>query len=221
MRNRAIYAISIGLAACTLAYPISVSAQDSRSGSAADPSSSSGTAQTVASEMVPAQAILDQRIDAKTAHPGEQFRAKLSKTVHLKNGVELPRDTVLVGTVATDNMNHGATGTSTLALRFTNAQLKDGKVLPVQADIMAVGPPSDSSAGDYNNPGASILPWDGRSVQVDEPGAMSGFDFHSRIGGANSGVFVSTKKDEVKLSSGSQLSLAIAAKNATPANGGI
>jgi hypothetical protein len=194
----------------TLVYPAVASAQNSTQADSVDPSVPVSVAQQEASEMVAAQAILDDAIDAKKVQPGQQFRATLRDTVRLKNGVELPRHTVLVGTIATDEMRDG--GTSTLALRFTQAELKDGKVVPIQADIMAVISPSDTDAEswDYNNVGNSGFNWNGTTLQVDEP--LSGVELHSSIGSPDSGVFVSTKRDEMKISSGSQLSLAIAAQ---------
>jgi hypothetical protein len=44
-------------------------------------------------------------------------------------------------------------------------------------------------------------------------GAFHDVDLHSSITDANSGVLVSTKKDDVKLVAGSRLSLAIAVQN--------
>jgi hypothetical protein len=211
MKTKSITTFSIAFAICTFVYPAAASAQNSTQADWVDPSVPASVAQHEASRMVPAQAILVDAIDAKKMQPGQQFRATLRDTVHLKNGVELPRHTVLVGTIATDEMGDG--GTSTLALRFTQAELKDGKVVPIQADIMAVISPSDtdSESWDYNNVGNSGFNWNGTTLQVEEP--LSGFDFHSSIGSPDSGVFVSTKKrDEMRISSGSQLSLAIAAQ---------
>ncbi len=209
MNCKTLFAVSTTFAAFVLAHPGSAGAQNSF---ASESNVSASASQSEASQMVPAQAVLDKGIDARKMQPGEQFRATLSETVYLKNGTELPRDTVLVGTIATDQMRDG--GTSTLALRFTQAQLRGGKVIPIQADIMGVaGPTSDSP--DPNYPNEAIAPWDGKSIQVDETGAISGVELHSSIGSQNSGVFVSKKKDEMKLSAGSQISLAIAAAQNT------
>jgi hypothetical protein len=210
MKTKSIVTISIAFAICTFVYTAAASAQNSTRADSVDPSVPASVAQHEASRMVAAQAILVDAIDAKKVQHGQQFRATLRDTVHLKNGVELPRHTVLVGTIATDEVGDG--GTSTLALRFTQAELKDGKVVPIQADIMAVISPSDTDSEnwDYNNVGNSGFNWNGTTLQIDEP--MSGFDLHSSIGSPDSGVFVSTKRDEMKISSGSQLSLAIAAQ---------
>jgi|SRR5579863_7543332 len=207
MRTRGMFAISIALTTAALLYPGLTSAQNSASGPADPPQ-----AQGVASQMVPAEATLDKPIDARKVHPGEEFKATLSGTVQLKNGTELPRDTVLVGTIAADQMQSG--GTSTLALRFTKAQLKDGKVIPIKADIMGISGPNEGDPTESYFTSYNITPWDGTTTNVDEPSAISGFDFHSRIGGQDSGLFESTKKDEIKLSAGSQIALAIAAQSA-------
>ncbi len=211
MRIKATFVVSTVVATCALVYPNLAAAQDATNSSSADPGVSQRQSQADASKMVPALATLQHAIDAKKVQPGTQFRATLQQTVHLKNGTELPRDTVLVGTIATDQMHDG--GTSTLALRFTQAQLKGGKVIPIQADIMGIGgaitgDPTESYTSSY-----PLSPWDGTTTQVDEPGVLYGFDFHSKIGGRNSGYFVSTKRDDMKLSAGSQISLAIAAQN--------
>ena len=89
--------------------------------------------------MVPAQGVLVQRVDARKMQPGQQFRVKLSDTIQLKSGPELPNGTDLVGTIVTDHMK--VNGTSRLALRFTQAKLKDGTVVPIKATIVEVLPP--------------------------------------------------------------------------------
>jgi len=75
---------------------------------------------------------------------------------------------------------------------------------------MGVTPPSTAYFGGTVAP----EPWDGKTVSINEPGVISGFDFHGNINANNSGVFVSKKKDDLKLSRGSLFSLAIAEKNA-------
>ena len=169
----------------------------------------SSPAQQEALRMVPAQANLLGSLDARKVKSGQSFRAELSGTIHLKNGPELPRGTRLLGAVSIDRMQ--ADGTSRLALRITRAQLKDGKIIPIKATIVGYFPASSFSAfgnGDSNN-----NVWTNSTLQVDQIGAISGVDLHSKIASHNSGVFVSTKKDNMKLSAGSQFALAIAPRN--------
>jgi hypothetical protein len=219
MNKRIVSGISL-LAACSvLLFPAISKAQ------AADPSNTGNNAvsadeQGMASQMVPAQAVLDKALDAKKAQKGEQFRATLTGKVQLKNGTELPRGTALVGTIATDSMQqYGAK--SLLALRFTQAQLKDGKTIPIQATIVGVAAPATSDSWDQTSGGAPPDPWNGKAMQIDVVGVLSGVDLHSTIAGKNSGVFVSTKKDNMKLAAQSQLSLALTTESSGGASGGL
>jgi hypothetical protein len=179
----------------------------------------SAAAQSLAEQMVPAEAVLDKALDAKKTQPGQQFRATLTSTIQLKNGTELPRGTTLVGTIATDKMASGS-GRSTLALQFTQAQIKGGKTIPIEAAIVGVAPPSSSyDSWDQGDSSDAADQWNKSELAVDQIGALSGVDLHSRIGGRNSGVFVSTKKDDMKLAARSQISLAIAAETGSGMSG--
>jgi hypothetical protein len=162
--------------------------------------------------MVPARAALAQSLDAKKIGAGQQFQATLSSTVHLKNGIELPRGTTLIGVVSADHMQQG--GMSRLVLRFTKAELKDGKVVPIKATIVGVyAPESTSNSGYPVTPGdEDPNTWSNRFLRVDQIGALNGIDLHSRIASSDSGALVSSTKDEMKLQAGSEFALAIAAR---------
>ncbi len=217
MTSKSNFAVSIAFATCALFCPKPASARSANNPPAFDDNNvPSAVAQQEADQMVPAQAVLAQDIDAKKMQSGQQFQAKLTDTVHLKNGVDLPRGTELVGTIATDKMK--SDGSSTLALRFTKADLKGGKVVPIEATIVAIAPPEYGDVGNesYN---AAPMPWNGKSLRVDQMGAISGFDLHSGIADQNSAVFVSAKKDHVKLSNQTQLSLAIASLGTSQMSG--
>lgn len=177
------------------------------------------TGREEADRMVPAQAYLLQKLDAKDMKPGSQFKARLSETVHLKNGPELPKGTELIGKIGTDDMQ--LKGTSKLALRINEARLKDGKTIPVKATIVGIYAPESETPNGYNvAPGQEEAnDWTDRVWKVDQLNAVGGVDLHSRVNGVNSGVFVSTKKDNVKISAGSELALAIAAENSEQSAG--
>ena len=51
--------------------------------------------------------------------------------------------------------------------------------------------------------------WTPATVQIDQENVASGVDLHSKISSQNSGVFVSTKKDDIKLRAGSEIQFAI------------
>lgn len=208
MKREAAISLSIAVASLALLCP-----QFLHAGSAAGAQPSNGGVSIAAQQreagmMVPAQASLAKDLDARKVQAGHKFQAVLSDAVHLKNGLELPRGTVLLGTVSTDQMQDK--GTSRLALRFTQAKLKSGKVIPIMATIMGITPPAYGYYGSENVPN-----WDGKTLQMDQVDVVSGVDLHSAIARSNSGVFVSNKKEDVRLSAGSHMALAIAAQQSS------
>lgn len=155
-----------------------------------------------ATKMVRATVLLSHTLDADKDHPNSTFEVRLKRKVTLSDGTVLPSNTVLIGKVATDDMN--VKGMSKLAICFDQARLKDGKVLPIKATIVDITTPG-SIPGDDHEPNS----WTDKTLVVDQISVISGVDLHSNIASNNSGVFVSTKKHDVKLPSGSQLQLAI------------
>ena len=168
-----------------------------------------------AQQMVPASAKLLAPLDAKKLQPGAEFKAELSRKVHLANGPELPVGTTLLGTVATDNSN--LKGEAKLAVQFTGAQLKDGQVIPIKATIVGLYTAANESATVYD--GYTVTAprndWTPSTLTVDQIDGAPGIDLHSKVGSQNSGVFVATDKNDVRLPKGCDFNLAIAGQPST------
>ena len=166
-------------------------------------------AQTLASN-TPGVVELTHALDAKKLAPDATIQMRLTHAVHLKDGTVLPNGTWLNATVAQDDMQ--IEGKSKLALRFTDAKIKD-KTVPIKATILAV---ATESAPVTNDPDASdvVLPvpsnLNNQPNDIDATGISSGVDLHSRASSQNSGVFVSTTKDDIKLPLGTKMELALA-----------
>lgn len=60
--------------------------------------------------------------------------------------------------------------------------------------------------------------WNDGTLAEDQVGVIKGVDLHSRISSQNSGVLVSSSKDDVKLPRGTDLSLALASGNGQSAS---
>jgi len=182
---------------------------------------SAQSGQHEADRMVPARASLTHALDSKDVKSGYQFRATLNDNVHLNDGVELHHGDVLLGRVTADDMN--VPGKAHLAVRFNQAVLKDGQTIPIKATIVSVYSPGELPYS-YGSPEQIPNSWNDGTLRVDQLGVVKDVDLHSRISSHNSGVFVSTKKDDVKLPAGSEIALAIAARNnngpTNPANSG-
>ena len=192
----------LAIATAVLALPLAGVAQTSSAQNSSD-------GQSEAMRMVPANAELTRALDAKKEQPGSEVRAKLSQTIHLKDGTELRSGTVLIGHVVTDDMQQQ--GTSKLALRFDQAQLKDGKIIPIKATITSIFRPQ---LGEFDSTTTPPNSWSSQTLQIDQLNVVPGVDLHSNVAGQNSGVFVSSRKD-VKLASGSDIQLAVGAGTAS------
>jgi hypothetical protein len=147
---------------------------------------------------------LTETLDARKLSKGATIQTRLMSTVHLPDGTKLPSGTLLTATVENDSLQNGNVR---LALRFTAAQLKHGATVPLAARIV------DVSTGEYNDgePDEVTVPDTLNNVNASEDieDVVSGVNLHSQDSSANSGVFVSKTKADVKLPAGTQLELAI------------
>ena len=211
MKREVLVCMSVAAVSFALFIPQIARARSVGKSSATEISTQPISGRTEAMKMVPAQAVLTKDIDARRTKVGRQIGAKLSRTVQLKNGTKLPSGTRLIGTVAADELNGH---TSKLALRFTKAELKNGKILPIKATIVGVFPPASYDAGgdpvSLGNQAANT--WNDGTLKVDQLGVLSGVDLHSAIANRNSGLLVASKRKDVTLLAGSELALAIAAE---------
>jgi hypothetical protein len=211
MTRESIRSLSIAATALALLSPAFAHAQIAQ---AQESSNTPDAARIEAAQMVPAKAVLTTTLDTAKMQPGYQFQATLAKTIQLKNGPELPSGTVLIGTVVADEQ---AGTRSSMALRFTLAKVKNGGEVPIKATIAQVFPPH-IDYGVSHTPDAADNPgnaWDPNTLVIDQIDAVSGGDLHSRIAGADSGVFVSTTKPVMKLPAQSEMVLAIAAQGSS------
>lgn len=169
-----------------------------------------------AKEMVATSGALVNTLDSKKAKQGQEFRIKLPRKVTLKNGTEIPANSILVGKVGQDDMNQA--GKSKLVLCIDHAQLKGRKTMSVKADIVGIAPPGLQSS-EYYMPQASgdqsPNPWHNGVTKIDEIDALHNVDLHSNVNSKNSAVLVSKKDDDIKIKSGTQIDLAIAPANDT------
>jgi uncharacterized lipoprotein YbaY len=214
-----IYCKTLALTAVISALSMPVLAQSaSGPGSQTMQASADSSGANEAARLVPATATLPHSLDADKDHLDSTIEAELDHKVTLSDGTVLPSHTVLNGKITRDDMQ--AAGKSEFALRFDQAQLKDGKTVPIKATIVDIRHPS-SDTEDY----AESNDWTNQTLSVQQLNVVSGVDLHSEIAGNDSAVFVSTKKHGVKVPAGSELKLAIGPgsdastpTNSTPAN---
>ena len=150
-------------------------------------------------QLVQANTVLQTKIDAKTAKPGDPVTAKLVSSVHLPGGTEIPRNTLLIGHIdqvqAAEN-----NGVSTVVLTFDKAQPKDGQPIAIKSTIVGIQPSNSAFAPTDLNPQL-------KTEQTAE--SRHGFSLSSDVQGANSGVLKANGKN-VHLEHGTELEFALA-----------
>src|ERR1700733_8493140 len=84
------------------------------------------------------QVEITAAIDAKKAHAGDLFRARLWADVHQGDKVILPQKTMLVGHVVDAQPRSETSPESRLTIAFDKAVLKDGSELPLHGVVESV-----------------------------------------------------------------------------------
>lgn len=167
-------------------------------------------AQTLASN-TPGVVVLTHAIDAKKLTSGATIQTRLTHSVHLADGITLPTGTSLIATVAEDDMQ--VDGKVKLALRFTEARMKDGKTIPIKATILAVATEAIPGPNGPDMGETELAVPDNLNNQpdvIDATGVANGVDLHSKSSSQNSGVFVTSTKSDIKLPLGTKIELALA-----------
>jgi len=165
-------------------------------------SAAGGTAERAISlRMVAAQTVIDKTIEGKSLQPGQEFQVTLVQKIKLNDGQELPKGSTLAGTVVSNGKD--SSGNTKLGVRFTEARIKGGKTIPIQAVVTGL-----YSSGSLNAQYGTNS-WTPGQVTVEQSNAANSLALSSRVGTGDSGVF-ETKKDSVKIDRGNALFLAIA-----------
>jgi hypothetical protein len=213
---------ALAFASAVLALPLLAYSQSASSQGSQDIQGAQAPIQghQEATLMKPVRAVLIDSVDADRNHDGSTVQARLTQKVTLTNGTELPKNTVLLGQVTQDDTHQQ--GSSKLALRFDQARLKDGTTVPVRATIVGYFSQNtlETEVGSEAITEQAANDWSAKTLQLDQENVTRGVDLHSAIASKNSGVFVSTKKDDVKLKSGSEIQFAIGPASAAATSNG-
>ncbi len=113
-------------------------------------------------QLVGVRAVLDKTIDSRKVKQGDPVVAKPEVKIHIADGVDLETNSKLLGRV--DSVQPSADKSdSTITVTFDQAQLKDGREIPIKATILWIGqPPSQlnpavvSAAADRTTPGVGV-----------------------------------------------------------------
>jgi hypothetical protein len=187
---------TLGIVTTALALSMAASAQNTSQDQAAN-------------QPAVANAVLQTQLNTKTAKPGDKVTARLTNTVHVVGGQELPRGTVLVGHVDEVQPSNDK-GVSKAVLTFDNAVLKNGQQVGLKSTLIAVRPEDTDLLNSFPRPIGSV---------DQEPTSRHGYELKSNIVDPNSGTLTADGKD-FHLEQGTELQFAISpAANASSATG--
>jgi hypothetical protein len=137
-------------------------AQDSPQGTspAAANSAPQAQAQTPFAAGSVISAELSKSIDAKKAKPGDRVEAKVTVDLLAEGKIVIPRNAKIIGHITDAKPHSKQSPDSMLGIVFDQISLKDGRELPLVAEVQAVGRPLSSGApyGGYSPMGASPSP---------------------------------------------------------------
>ncbi len=161
--------------------------------------------------LVSANAVLTQPLNSRSSRKGQSVTAKLTSNVKTAERMELPKGTVLTGKVEQVRTAYSNGNRSRISILFNEAQLDNGREIPIKATLLAAYPPApyDVTMGpdSYMLHQPRNIPSDQKIIQ--EPGTLSHIALHSAVQSNVSGVFLS-KNHSIKLERGTRLQLAIA-----------
>ena len=166
-------------------------------------------------KLVSANAELTQGLNTESSRQGQTVMAKLTANVTTSGPMELPKGTMLMGTV--EQVQPGSGNKSEISIVFNKARLKDGREVPIKATLLGAYPPaavytSGGGVGSYLPIQPRLIPSDEKVLQ--DPGALSNVTMKSAVQSDVSGTFLSTKNN-IQLSQGTQLQLAIAPESSS------
>lgn len=122
---------------------------------------------------------LSKSLDAKKLKAGDAVEAKTSTDLHVADGTVIPRGTKVTGQVTEAKAKSKGDAESALGVKFDKVTEKDGKEIPINAIVQAVGqnPMEAVAAADVGGPmGNSAPPSQGgtTSARPGSPGTGTG-----------------------------------------------
>jgi len=117
---------------------------------------------------VPAE--LSKSVDAKKSKVGDKVEAKTTMDLLSHGQIVMSRDTKIFGHVTVAEVRHNGFSASRLGIAFDWILMKDGRELPFQASLQAIGPPLQNVLPLEGSPASGL------SATMPRAGSSSGGD---------------------------------------------
>ncbi|MGB6688811.1 MAG: hypothetical protein WBE76_13325 [Terracidiphilus sp.] len=86
-------------------------------------------------------------LNTKSAKVGDAIAAKTTKAAKLKDGTDVPKGSKIDGKVIAVQSAKDGNGTSSLAIKFDQAEVKGSAPVPIQGLIVSIAPSADAGGG--------------------------------------------------------------------------
>jgi hypothetical protein len=114
------------------------------------PASAAPNAQTAAANQLAAGTVipaeLSKSVDAKKTKPNDKIEAKTSVDLLLHGQIVVPRNAKIIGHVTEAKAHSKESPDSMVGIAFDRIVMKDGRELPLQAAVQAIGRPLQSTS---------------------------------------------------------------------------
>ncbi|HEX4756513.1 MAG TPA: hypothetical protein VH308_00975 [Terracidiphilus sp.] len=130
-------------------------------------------------ELRPVKGELENRLDSKTAKPGDKVILKTREKMRTSDGTEIPKGSRLIGHVTQVQAHEKGHAESHMGLEFDRADLRGGQSMAIHSTIESIQPNASAvAAGAMDNEEAFATPMGGGGGSM-SGGAIGG----GRVGG--------------------------------------
>jgi hypothetical protein len=109
-------------------------------------------------QLRPVNGELMEKLDSKSAKIGDSVLVKTKESVKTEDGTEIPKGSMLVGTVTSVQPHGEAAQNSQIAIRFDHATFKSGQSVAIASVIQALAPAMNGAPSDTSSHGAPTAP---------------------------------------------------------------
>ncbi len=130
--------------------PASLTAQASSTGAGSQ--DRSATSQHAAEQTIPVQ--LARSLDSRKLKQGDAVETRTTAELRMADGTIIPQGSKVMGHVTAATARSKGDAESSLGITFDQIELRDGRTIPLKADIQALGPPPNlgPAASQMGNP---------------------------------------------------------------------
>jgi len=112
-------------------------------------------------QLQPVSGELENKLDTKDAKTGDTVVVKTTEAATIGNGMEIPKGSEIKGHIVDVASKSAGGDNSRVTIQFDQAQLKDGKSVPIRSVIQSVAPAGTPAQADATGGPSATIPSSG------------------------------------------------------------